>query len=448
MIDQVPHVASALGRRTSLPVRTAPEHVLRFCRISAMWALGLALAACDARRTITGEEALHGLTVRVQLAPELTALSQALAWPPHGVPGARVVMEREGSEQGEPLAAATAVSDVQGLAHFTRLKRARYVLRVERSFSAAERVQAGNALAGVDALVGAVGVTLIGATSDTFRIALKSSGGSSLVFSEIAPAWPAASTGDQYYYGGYFEIANNSDTVVALAGKLWFDAYGGYIRSPVVPDGCNYFLPLERDARGVWTRWIYRFPPDARPITPGEVVILATDAIDHRLFGLAGLRDLSRADFEFLGPADIDNPLVPNMIDLSPRAYSEGHGWRFRGGRQVWGLAVALGVDTLPRYVDHAFGRDTWLRVPVSALLDIVRYNWDMPSSNPSIVDCPSPIMSDVDAADAVLLKIQDTLAIHRRVSRTLPDGRVVYQRSRNSAADWITGPGTPGKVP
>ena len=118
------------------------------------------------------------------------------------------------------------------------------------------------------------------------------------------------------------------------------------------------------------------------------------------------------------------------------------------GWARVWGLAVALGVDTLPRYVDHAFGRDTRLRVPVSALLDIVRYNWDMPSSNPSIVDCPSPIMSDVDAADAVLLKIQDTLAIHRRVSRTLPDGRVVYQRSRNSAADWITGPGTPGKVP
>ena len=78
----------------------------------------------------------------------------------------------------------------------------------------------------------------------------------------------------------------------------------------------------------------------------------------------------------------------------------------------------------------------------------LFRSDWDVPNSIPSITFCPSAIAGNIDAADAVLLTVQDTLGIHRKVSRTLPNGRVVYQRSRNSASDWIAGPGTPGKVP
>ena len=144
--------------------------------------------------------------------------------------------------------------------------------------------------------------------------------------------------------------------------------------------------------------------------------------------------------------ADTDNPLAVNMISVAPREYDASHGWRFRGGRQVWGLALPVGIDTLPKIARLPFdaSQSTWVRIPAAALLEIVRYNDNVPQFDPTTVDCPSPILSDIDAADAVLLTIEDTLTIHRRISRTLPNGRVIYQRSRNSAADWFAGPGAP----
>ncbi len=321
---------------------------------------------------------------------------------------------------------------------------------IAHSPATSERARASATLGDVDALVNTAAVTLADSSSAALDVALNPTGGSSLIFTEIAPASPPSKSGNQYYYGGYFRITNASDTVVALANKIWFDAYGGYIRSPIVPNGCSYFEALERGPGGIWTRYVYRFPPDATPLQPGASALLATDAIDHRSFGGAGFCDLSRADFEFVFGDDIDNPLSLNMISIGPREYEFAHGWQVRGGRQGWGLAIAVGMDTLPKIVRLPFdaSQSTWVRIPKAALLEVVRYDWAIPHFDPLVVDCPSPILSDIDAEDAKLLTIEDTLTIHRRISRTLPNGRIVYQRARNSQADWIAGKATPGLIP
>ena len=413
-----------------------------------MSAAFMVLACSDGRRTVTGAAAQYALTIRVQPGPSLTAVSQALAWPSAAVPGARVIVDRILTDPLDAPAADTAVTDAQGLVRFTTLALARYTIRVARTFSADERARAATALGDVEELAGVSTVAIVPPAGDTARVQLTGVGGSSLVISEVFPAWPATPSGQQYYYGGYFEIHNNSDTTVPLAKKILLNVHEGYLQSPQRPNGCTIFASIERDPTGVWGTWMYRFPDDARALAPGGHAVVATDAVDHRRFGGPGFFDLSRADYEFRGTADVDNPIVPNMIEVGPRIFvADGHGYRFRGGRQVWALANALDVDTLPRWTDAVFG-GVYTRVPAAALLDLVRYDWDVPRSIPSITFCPSAIAGNIDAADAVLLTVQDTLGIHRKVSRTLPSGRVVYQRSRNSASDWIAGPGTPGKVP
>ena len=418
-------------------------------RSAALACFAVVFLACgDGRRSLTGEAAPHALTVRVQTSAALAALGKALGWPGQSVPGATVIAERVRIDLSDEATADTALSDSQGFAHFPNLAFALYQLRVARTLSTQERASATDAIGDAETLVGATSVRISAAAEDTIHVALTSSGGSSLVLSEIFPAWPTSPSGQQYYYGGYFEIYNNADTLIRLADKLWIDVYPGYLQSPQRPNGCTIFLPIERDARALWFRFAYRFPPGSKALRPGEAAILVTDAIDHRPFGRSGFFDLSRADFEFRGASDTDNPLVQNMIEVGARTYQgTGHGYRFLGGRQVWALVSSVSVDTLPRWTDPVFG-GVYTRIPVGSLLDVVRYDWNVPNSILDLTFCPSAVASTIDAADAVLLSVEDTLAIKRRVARTRPDGRVVFQRSRNSAADWITGPGTPGKVP
>ena len=101
----------------------------------------------------------------------------------------------------------------------------------------------------------------------------------------------------------------------------------------------------------------------------------------------------------------------------------------------------------MTRWRDPVFG-GLFAQAAVASTLDLVRYAPDELHTIPNLRDCPSTLATTIDAADAVFLKVEDTLSIHRRVARTLPNCRVIYQRSRNSAADWIAGKATPRVIP
>ena len=70
--------------------------------------------------------------------------------------------------------------------------------------------------------------------------------------------------------------------------------------------------------------YIYKFPGRAGeknyPFNPKQFLVLAGDAVDHRKT-VSNSIDLSHADWEFYNQymaADIDNPNVPNLINLQP----------------------------------------------------------------------------------------------------------------------------------
>lgn len=357
----------------------------------------------------------------------------------------------QGSVQGGGAPAAdTALTDTAGFAHFTRLTFTRYALSVSRDFTDSELTRAGSALDNIDGLIGSSVLDLASAQPETVVVQARVVGGSSLVISEVFPTKPVLADGSSYYFDNYWEVYNNSDTVIALAGKLFIDGFPQYIELPGSRYNCQTFAAFQNDPAGLWANYTVRFPDDARPLGPGETAVIATDAVDHRQFShSAGFFDLSRADYEFRGSADVDNPLAKNMVDVGPhRPAGLGHGLTAWTSRLVWALALELDVDTLPSHYDPVWGGgSTLVRIPNAALLDVVQWKTTSRSSlNPT--ECRSPVQPDLDAAPAIMLSNDDSLAMHRRVKRILPSGRVVLQRSRNSAADFTPAPGTPGRVP
>jgi hypothetical protein len=407
----------------------------------------VALLGCEGRRTVTGTAVPIGLTVRVHVAAALAPAAQALGWSGTAVPGATVVAQYASDNPGQPTAE-TAVTDASGVSRFGDLLAGSYTLQVSRPLTPDEQTRAGSALGSVYALAGVATIVLSPSGADTLDVELSGVGSGSLAFSEIYQTEPLlTSIGEVYMWGAYLKIYNNADTTIRLAGKLFISAMPGLTLGG--PYTCTTDAAVQNDPAGLWAEFIFRFPDTARPLAPGESALIATDAIDHtQIKNTAGFFDLSRADFEFKGDQDAHNPLAQGMLDIGPRRYDGPHGWVSNGSRQVLALVEPLGLDSLPSHSD-AFGDGfTLLRIPTAALLDVVQWNPIFPPESTS-TDCPSSVVTSIDAAEArSVVTFYDTLSMHRRVSHTLPTGRVVLQQSHNSAADWYAAPGTPYKVP
>lgn len=416
---------------------------LRFALVCAT----IGLLGCEGRRTVTGTAAPTGLTVRVHVTAALAPAAQALGWSGGIVPGATVVAQYTSDNSGQP-AADTLLTDASGVSRFGDLLAGSYTVQVSRPLTADEQTRAGSALGSVYALAGVATIVLDPSGADTLDVQLNGVGAGSLAFSEIFQTEPLlTSIGEVYKWGAYLKIYNNADTTIQLAGKLFISAMPGLTLGG--PYTCSTDAANQNDPAGLWAEFIFRFPDTARPLAPGTGVLIATDAIDHtQIKNAAGFFDLSKADFEFKGDQDAHNPLAQGMLDIGPRRYDGGHGWVSNGSRQVLALVEPLGLDSLPRHAD-AFGDGfTLLRIPTAALLDVVQWNPIFPPSSAG-TDCPSSVVTSIDAAEArSVVTFYDTLTMHRRISRTLPSGRVILQESHNSAADWYAAPGTPYKVP
>ena len=134
---------------------------------------------------------------------------------------------------------------------------------------------------------------------------------SSIVINEIYYAGPAKS--GLYFSDQFIELCNTSSDTQYLDQLLICrmaddNEYPGHI------EAIRY----------------YQFPGNGTdyPITPGQLVVVAQDAIDHvHVGGADSSIDLSGADWEFYNQLypDLDNPNVPNVTNAS----SEPGGWDF-----------------------------------------------------------------------------------------------------------------------
>ena len=214
-------------------------------------------------------------------------------------------------------------------------------------------------------LVGAIrGLNILSGQTVTSADTAKPVSSSGIAINEIYTVGPVNNI--FYFYDLFIELYNSSDSIKYVDG-MQVMRVNGYINDQTYDAGADWYN--NGNMQGV--TYIYKFPgrPGEKnyPFYPKQFLVLAGDAIDHRKV-LSNSIDLSHADWEFYNQymaADIDNPNVPNLINMRP-----DNGTKFLLGLVTDVVALASGVDTV--WTDG---------IEISTIIDAVQY-----SSNPNLV--------------------------------------------------------------
>lgn len=150
-------------------------------------------------------------------------------------------------------------------------------------------------------------------TSDT--IIAKPASGSGLSINEIYYPGPVNNT--HYMYDQFIEIYNSSDSLKYLDGIMVMRVSGNNSDGGKGPGADQ---DDDNDIDGAI--YVFRFPgfPGGKehPINPKTVIVLASDAYNHKR-QIASSLDLRNADWEFFNqfsPIDNDNTSVPNLRNM------------------------------------------------------------------------------------------------------------------------------------
>ena len=196
----------------------------------------------------------------------------------------------------------TSVTNDSGVAEFPNLIPDYYNCRVSKTYPE-DSVKKYLPLTQEINLVGSQANVPLMQDGDLMLIGLKPVLKSNIVISEIyyngAPPQPP-----YYFHDQFTEIYNNSSETVYLDSYAVGNVDYGYRESD--PD----FLHCVH---------LYGFPGSGTdyPLEPGQMIIIAQDAIDHTEFNKNSI-DLTSADFEYYNPLsnDVDVAEVPNMIQM------------------------------------------------------------------------------------------------------------------------------------
>ena len=385
-----------------------------------------------------GDHLRPGLTVRVEVAPEAAEVARALGWT-DGVPGAEVRAHRIGTE----FAWETAVTDEQGTAYMPQLVSGRYRLAVYRALTEDE-----SAATGVSALAWG-SVVEIGPGSEQAAALVPNRTGS-LVISEVyAPGTPSRD-GFSYNFHMFFEVYNNSDRTVFLDGLAFGYVHLFDIATPTVP--CSRNAPFRKDPEGVWGTYLHRFPGGGGeyPLLPGTAAVVARDAIDHSVIH-PHFPDLSHADFELIGSADVDNPDVPNLPETGLSSWFDGHGLLFYDAHTLF-LSRELDVASLERRVLPERDSETF-RVPATHIIEVLSLEAADAFQDQLLERCDGIVHGSFDQLGGGFRPRHPTdlsylsLSV-QRIRLPGPEGAAGRLQDTNvSAVDLVAAPATPGTI-
>jgi hypothetical protein len=338
------------------------------------------------------------------------------------------------------------ISSATGEANFGVIPPKDYFLEVRRWLNATESAQvpASEAVTGWAARER---VSVASGTS-TQTVAVPASRRRSLVISEWAYNIEIVPGVAAYTLGGFLELYNNADTTVYLDGMVIAEGFNVPYDYPLFP--CAGYAHFNNDPLGVWTRFFAQFPGTGRqhPLPPGQSVVVATDAIDHRQIYPDGT-DLSHAEYEFRGIADVDNPAAIDVEDIGIVKHFDGHGLIFPGLDVVTILSLPLDVSNLVRR-PTANGLSEYARIPAEKVLDVfwVRSNY----TGSEYPECPQIVNAAFDRAGSRARGTDENregvFSLSRRVTPLIVKGTRVLQHSRSGFADFVRTRKSPGSVP
>ncbi len=334
-----------------------------------------------------GDVPKPGLSMTLMLDSASLGLAEALGWTDGRVPGAEVILQRGAViTQRDTLR-----TDEAGSAGIENLVPGEYKAWASRVLTPAELAQAETAGWDVRVLGGSGKFPITGAPQQAI-LELSPDRPGSLVISEwyFTAIVPPAQT-SLYYFPGYVEIYNNSDSTIFLDGKIF--GAGWSISKDLTGRPCSDDR-LRNDPLGIFARFMHAFPGSGteHPLAPGAAVVVATDGIDHTAL-VEGTIDLSGADFEFFGNADVDNPAVPNMIDVGLEPWLLGHGLFFLplgGGAEVPFIAEPVDIAGLPVLFDPSSVATprAFVRYPADKILDVATFRDRLNTEALGLVEC------------------------------------------------------------
>ena len=376
-----------------------------------------------------------GLALHVRLASEAAGVAQLLGWT-DGVPAAEVRVHRIGVE----FAWETTITDDQGAAYLPHLVPGRYRVAAYRPLTDSESARAGvAALASGRIMQVAAG----GSVEEIMELAPNRA--ESLTISEVYAPSTGGQTGLRYLFHMFFELYNNSDRTVFLDGLTFGRVHTFDIDTPHT--SCAQSARFRKDPDGVWARFLHRFPGGGGqyPLAPGDAVVVALDAVDHSVVD-PRFPDHSNADFELLGSGDVDNPDVPNLVEVGLESWPDGHGMLFSDGQTLF-IANEVDVPSLDRAVRTSPAGDfELLRVPAADLIDVMFLERADALQDQLYVRCDGTVHENFDQLGGGFLNEIGNFSLSaQRIP--LPGAAGRLQDTNVSAVDLTKGHITPGRV-
>ena len=368
----------------------------------------LIIAGCTENRTPTEVESVQ-FTTKVQVID--TSFVTSAIHDTTLVPNAKVTLYSISYEM-----VYQEISNADGIALFTGIVPDIYNASVQKNYPA-DTVKKYLPIDQDINLVGSMATLAMKSQADSFRIHLKPVLSSNILLSEIY--YNGAESPPGYYFHDQFtEIYNNSSETIYLDDYAIADVTSGHRDDP------DFIHSVH----------LYKFPGNGKdyPIQPGEIILIAQDAINHLEINANSL-DLSNVDFEYYNHLsnDIDNPLVPNMIQIY---HKYGIDFLYSVMNESIVLLKMEPADSILTYDEFEY-----ILIPRERVVDAVEYREDLREYE------YKRLADDMDAGITGGLPMYQGKSIARKVFNEV-DGQIILMDNNNSSIDFqVLDTPTPG---
>ena len=252
-----------------------------------------------------------------------------------------------------------------------------------------------------------------------------------LVFKEVFYCGSKTPSGGSYFRDQFYEIYNNSEIEQNVRGLAI-----GYLN----PNTATANLPVwpGPDAdKYVYASNIWQIPDTADfPLNPGESIIIAQMADDHKKSNLnpSSPVNLLSAEFEGLVKTTAliqDNPAINMSMAFWPSPLPQWLTTVFGGAFVIFYPPGPIDPNSPTETVSPEGSTAKSYRIPIEVVIDALEN-----VGNPNQMQLKRvPAMLDAGAATVNGTYLSKSVA--RKVKETLPDGRVILQDTNNSTDDF-----------
>jgi hypothetical protein len=279
-------------------------------------------------------------------------------------------------------------------------------------------------------------------TSKTIDMALKAGSGSDLILEEVFFTGTKTPQGAMYFGDQYFKITNNTDQTLYADGMLLIQSsfmtnekqdYSPNIMGTTLSAGAIIRIP------GTGTTY---------PVHPGESIVIAEDAINHKDFNPSSI-NLSTANFQIFkeDSDDIDNPAVPKMVNVFEKMVIHTQGYyAYALARMPQGMTneALIAQNSYTYTYNLTFGGDVYpmdgtaVKIPNEWVIDAV--NLSVQDSYQWLVTSPSLDMGWTSVASFDGDQNRFGKAVRRKVIGQSMEGKNIFKDTNNSTADFEHG--------